>query len=315
MSLWSNAQELVVVDPSFSGAASPALSPMAPHAHQHSHNHMNGQGHSHQFDLEPEEVVLESDDGDQLVINNPEHVDIIVLEDIPGAGDGLPEIVLEEVSDEVEEKKEKDVKENKWDWEAKGAPGFIEWIKERVGGVPRHSGMDTAGLERAMSYLQRLDSEISKAMRLDLDGALNANKIEEVRAQIDEGLSRLEDRLEKIKKSKKKKKSTAEIYHTGFVKEAQKITGIQGVYVTVPLLISRIARVCINGMVSAGHDIEDTYDKQVKMYKLSMREQAEVRQLIEDMGYAFRQDRGYTPEDALEVSDSNGIDWMQNFKG
>lgn len=84
-------------------------------------------------------------------------------------------------------------------------------------------------------------------------------------------------------------------------------------YITVPLLISRIARVCINGMVSAGHDIEDLYERQVKFYKLNEREQAEVMQLLADMGYAVRQDRGFMPNDQLEVSD--GMDWSTNYRG
>lgn len=308
------AQELVVVDPSFSRAMSPALTPMD---HSHSHPHM-------------EESVEVEDPHDHamqgVVINDPEHVDINInvdLDEIPGAGNDLPPLEVAESEEDEDFEKESDnndlknKKENRWNWEAKGPKGFVLWIKERTDSVPRHSGMDTAGLERAISYLERLDNEISKAMRLDLDGELDANKIEEVRSKIDDGLSRLEERLDKVKQNgkRKRKKKSEVLYPLGFVKEAQKITGVQGIYVTVPLLISRIARVCINGMVSAGHDIEDTYSKQVKLYKLSVREQAEVRQLLEDMGYAFRQDRGYLPEDALEVSSNDGIDWMQNFKG
>lgn len=315
MSFQTIAQELVVMDSDFSGSKSPSLMPLGlPTGHGHHHGHSHDHKHDHSQDPEAIDV------SPGLLINNPEHVDIVInMEDLPGAGNDVPEIVVEEESDESKksEKDENDAREkakDKWDWESKGAQGFVAWIKERVDGVPRHSGMDTAGLERAISYLEKLDSEISKAMRLDLDGDLDANKIEEVRAKIDDGISRLEDRLDKVKKNKKKKKSAYEMYSTGFVKEAQKITGVQGIYVTVPLLISRIARVCVNGMVSAGHDIEDTYSKQVKLYKLSVREQAEVRQLLEDMGYAFRQDRGYLPEDALEVSSSDGIDWNSNYK-
>ncbi len=314
MSFSTIAQELVVMDPSFTGNVSPSLMPM-----EHSHPHME------------EMVEIEDPHGNAMqgvVINDPEHVDIninVELDEIPGAGNNLPplEVHEEEVEEDDDDKKEKSdtndlkMKQDRWDWEKRGPKGFVIWIKERIDGVPRHSGMDTAGLERAISYLEKLDTEISKAMRLDLDGDLDANKIEEVRSKIDDGLSRLEERLDKVKQtSKRKRKKKAELgYPLGFVKEAQKITGVQGVFVTVPLLISRIARVCVNGMVSAGHDIERIYDQQVKLYKLSVREQAEVRQLLEDMGYAFRQDRGYTPEDALEVSSSDGIDWASNYKG
>jgi hypothetical protein len=233
--------------------------------------------------------------------------------------------VTEEDFKNKEEKDEKDADDNearkgkkseKWDWEAKGATGFLSWIKERINTVPKHSGYDTAGLERAVSYLERLDSEISKAMRLDLEGELDADQIEHVRSQLEKGLDMLFDRIDKVKASKKKAKKgkkKADDQSSSLVKEAQKITGVQGIYVTVPLLISRVARVCINGMVSAGHDIEDLYARQVKKYKLTDREQAETMQLLADMGYALRQDRGFMPEDDLEVED--GMDWNQNFKG
>ena len=314
---------------------------MHDHSHENSHHeHAPSHAPSHALDQDQDHMgpsYMNIDADTVFVVND---VDIeIEVEDIPGAGSlhELPSIVVEEnESPEVEKSTQSKLddskdpksqdendarkvsKKEKWNWESKGATGFVTWIKERIDGVPRHSGMDTAGLERAISYLEKLDSEISKAMRLDLDGELDANKIEEVRSKIDDGLARLHDRLDKVKKTKKnykKKRSDAESETTGLVKEAQKITGVKGVYVTVSLLISRIARVCINGMVSAGHDIEDLYNRQVKFYKLTDREQAEVMQLLSDMGYALRQDRGFMPEDALEVSDSNGMDWASSYKG
>ena len=80
-------------------------------------------------------------------------------------------------------------------------------------------------------------------------------------------------------------------------------------------MISRIARVCVNGTVSAGHDIEWLYQNQVKKYKLNEREQAEVQQLLFDMGYPLRQDRGYMPDEDLEVWDSDNVDWAANYRG
>jgi hypothetical protein len=300
--LQSIAQELVVVDPSGS--------------------QMGGIGGT-QMSLVPLEVIenpAEHMHHDMEVHDDPEVIEV-QLELVPGAGDlPDPEEVIEVEEKEEDSKKDendaKPKKNEKWDWESRGATGFIVWIKERCDDVPKHSGQDTAGLERAVAYLERLDNEISKAMRLDLDGDLDANQIEKVRATIDQGVERLHDRLDKIKKNKKvnrKKKSDLD-YSDGLVKEAQKITGVQGVFVTVPLLISRIARVCINGMVSAGHDIEDLYERQVKFYKLNEREQAEVMQLLADMGYAVRQDRGFMPNDDVDTRSSDNFDWAANYK-
>jgi ElaB/YqjD/DUF883 family membrane-anchored ribosome-binding protein len=219
--------------------------------------------------------------------------------------------------DETEDNNDarKSKKNDKWDWESKGAKGFLSWVKERLGDVPRHSGYDTAGLERASSYLERLDNEISKAMRLDLDGELDSNQIEHVRSQIEKGLDMLQDRINKVKDTKKKKRKgkKADAETSSLVKEAQKVTGVSGIYIMAPLFISRIARICVNSAVSAGHDIEDTYNRLVKRYKLTEREQAETMQLLADMGYPLRQDRGFMPDDDIEVED--GMDWNQNFKG
>ncbi len=273
----------------------------------------------------PEESLVITDDGN----SEPDLIVEVNLDGkLLGAADFDPEKEKELISvvdDSEEDDKDKSEaddsdakkskKNEKWDWETKGGKGFLVWVKERIDSVPKHSGYDTAGLERAVSYLERLDDEISKAMRLDLDGELDANQIEHVRSQIEKGLDMLSDRIDAINESKKNKKKKnkkkSDLETTGLVKEAQKITGVQGIYVTVPLLISRVARVCINGMVSAGHDIEDLYKKQVKKYNLNTREQAETMQLLADMGYPLRQDRGYMPEDEIEVTD--GMDFAQNF--
>ena len=70
-------------------------------------------------------------------------------------------------------------------------------------------------------------------------------------------------------------------------------------------------------MVSAGRDIEDIYGEQVKKYKLNNREQAEVLQLMSDMGYPIRQDRAFLPfEDVDEkVKNNEGVDFAVNYPG
>lgn len=276
-----------------------------PHEHHEESHHQ----HAHQSMevAEPGEVsiVIEELPGAPADSKDPEEPVMEVLEE-PG-----PNAV-----DDNEAKKSK--KDPKWDWEAHGPTGFIAWVKSRCDDVPKHSGQDTAGLERAIAYLDRLDGEISRAMRMDLDGELDANQIEKVRAMIDDGVARLHDRLDKVKKVKKtkrsKKKAEIEIDNI-LVKEAQKITGVQGIFVTVDLLTSRIARVCINGMVSAGHDLDDLFDRQVKYYGLDRGQKAAAMQLLSDMGYALRQDRGIPPDEDLHVEDSDNFDFAANYKG
>lgn len=361
MTLQSTAQQLYVIDPISPASQLPAhdehsVSAIPPH-YKH-------EGKEQLMSLGPLEVT------------EPGEIEIVV-EELPGAPPTDPErerelevrdetLEVEDAGDSDPKKSEKDNKNAKWDWSKHGPKGFVAWIKERLDGVPKHSGYDSAGLERAMAYMEKLDSEISKAMRMDLDSELDANQVEKVRAQLDDGLSRLQARLDKVKDSKKsgkKRKKTAQdlqseiktvldryadedlqayvddttipgeewtaekaivqlanngeepgFEESGLTKQAQKITGVQGVFVTVPILISRIARVCVNGTISAGHDIEDLYKRQVDRWKLSEREQAEVQQLLWDMGYPLRQDRGFMPEDNLEVWDSDNMDWAANYR-
>ena len=302
MSLLSTAQELIVVEPSMG-------SPM-------------GEG-MQIIPLEVSDVHPSHPETAEPISVSDEPIEVVLTPESLGIAGPDPEpepIEVSEKEDEdkalvVDESDAKTKKNEKWDWASRGATGFIAWVKERCDDVPKHSGYDTAGLERAIAYLERLDNEVSKAMRLDLDGELDANQIERVRAVIDNGVERLQDRLDKVKQSKKKTRKKKAEFSDGLVKEAQKIPGIQGIVVTVPLLISRIARVCINGKVSAGHDIEDLYERQVKFYKLSEREQAEVMQLLADMGYAVRQDRGFMPDQDVEISSSDNMDWAANYKG
>jgi hypothetical protein len=247
----------------------------------------------------------------------------IVVSELPGAPDGTPDpqplevaeapLQVSDTAPAADDKK----KDDKWDWSKHGPHGFVAWVQEKISNVPKHSGYDSAGLERAMAYMEKLDSEISKAMRMDLDEELDANKVEEVRNKLDEGIARLQARLDKVKESKKssrkRKKSSEEQRPEGLVKEAQKILGVQGVYIMAPLLIASIARICINGMVSAGHDIEDLYTRQVKQWKLTDREQFELRNLLFDMGFPMRADRGAIPEEPYDTASSDNMDWAANF--
>jgi len=258
---------------------------------------------------------------DEIEVEDSEEPLEVTLEfpgDLPGAPDSPDEEEsepeLEVTDDDLDAKDKKRNKDPKWDWESRGPEGFVVWVKERFDTVPKHSGYDSAGLERAISYLNRLDSEISKAMRLDLDGNLDNNSIEDIRATIEDGLDRLEDRLDKVRSRRGKKRRKGAEFETVLHKEAQKITGVQGVVATVPLLILRIAKICINGTVSAGHDIEDTYNRLIKKFNLNDREQAETLELLDNMGYKLRQDRAFLADEEIDPSSSDNFDWMANHR-
>jgi len=258
-------------------------------------------GNFHFPGLEVGENIEVSDDGPEAVV--------FLLDEVPGAPNAK-EILVQDDDEDVEVEADD---EDEWKWEPHD---FLQWLQKRFSKVPSHSGYDTTGLEKAISYFETLDREITKAMRTDYKNEIDSAQAERAREQIENGLERLLDRLEKVKKDKYKrhsKKAWAET--TGMVKEAQKATNITGITITVPLLISRIARVCINGMVSGGHDIEDMFKRQVEEYKLDKREQAELSQLLSDMGYAMYQDRGYPVGEPVQLWRSDNFDWGAQYRG
>jgi hypothetical protein len=55
------------------------------------------------------------------------------------------------------------------------------------------------------------------------------------------------------------------------------------------LLISRVVRICIHELVSSGHDIKDTFKRQIEEFDLSKEEQAEFFQVLAYHGYSVSQ--------------------------
>lgn len=264
------------------------------------------------------EVADPAENSVQLVIQIPDFGSAI-----PGVDPNQAEVLSvsehDESEEEEEEKKDeddaKDKKLNpKWNWKERGASGFLPWLKERFESVPKHSGKDTAGVERAISYLNKLDKEISNAMKQDLDEELDFEAIETVRSKIENGVERLEARLSELNKSKKKRKKKADIEVSDgeFVKEA-KLNNLHGNYVQVPLLISALARMCINSTVSAGHSMDDNIKKVGEKFKLSGREKFELAFLIQDMGFPIRADRYYI--DVMDPRDKteDGFDFASQY--
>jgi len=237
---------------------------------------------------------------------------VFLVPEIPGADGEDLDFGLE--VDEPEEEIEVEEKDP-WDWQSLGLGSFLTWLSGMIENTPRHTGRDTTGIEKVIAYFEALNKEISKAMRSDYRNEIDSAKAEEARAQIEDGLERLIDRLEKLRITKYKRhaKNKKAGYSAEFVKEGQKATHVGGIVVTVPLLISTIARACINGTVSAGHDIEDSFKKFSDMYKLSTREKAEVIQLMSDMGYPIRRDRGVLLDEEINTTSSDNVDWAANF--
>lgn len=261
----------------------------------------------------PEESFSAADEHGQVVIeveddgNNKEL--LFTLPKVPG-GDFQDEIE-EPAEIEVEEPQDVEISDDPRKW---SVSGFMSWLHNMMNNVPRHSGKDIAGCERAIAHLEYLKRECSRAARSDLNGELDIDTLEKARDSIHEGIEGLQDRIEKIEATKRpvKKKKKAEYDEHGFIKEAGQ-PNITGVVITVPLLISSLARSCINGMVSAGHDIENIFTKLSKEYDLSKREKLELIQLLSDMNYPMRRDLGMPLDQPIDMTSSDNVNWAANY--
>jgi len=238
-------------------------------------------------------------DGDELV--SKEFDFVVPL--YPGADDDsdIEEDIVVEDDEDVE------VERDPWSCDTHE---LVPWGYNMLQACPRHSGKDTAGLERALAFVNAIGKKVSRDVQGDINGVLDIGQVEKLRDDLYNASDRLTERLERVKKSKRRK--SAEENHS-LVKEGQKSAHVGGVSITVPLFIAALAKTCINGMVSAGHDIEVTYSKLATKYDLGKREELELRQLLNDMGYAMRMDRMYSLDEDFDPRSSDNGDWAANY--
>jgi hypothetical protein len=243
------------------------------------------------------------------------------LPPLPGSEADIPIEVSTDDDLEVEHKgKGKDKNDLKEDLEVKDPSDYrsyspkdlTKWVQYMFANIPRHSGRETTGIERCISYLKRFDGDLSRAISSDYKSEADIGKLEEARREVYNGIDRLDDALDKLSNSYKNKKKGNRTFGE-IVKEAKQ-THIGGIVITVPILISRIASVIINGMVSGGHSAEVIFDAQVKEYSLTKREQSELMELLTHMGYAMPyRDRGYPRDFKFDPTSSDNYDLSAQY--
>lgn len=256
-----------------------------------------------------------------------EHIEIsFKLPPLPGSDAEIPIEVSTDDDLEIESKgksKSKDKNDLKSgeelevkdpsDYRSYGPKDLTQWVQHMFSAIPRHSGRETTGIERCISYLKRFDGDLSRAISSDYKGEADIGKLEEARREVYNGIERLEDALDKLSDTYSRKKKGDRTFGE-IVKEAKQ-DRVSGIVITVPILLSRIAKVLINGMVSGGHNIQDMFNKQVKEYDLTKREQTELMELLENFGYAMpRKDRGYPADQgAMDYTSSDNFDFGANY--
>lgn len=265
---------------------------------------------------EDDEFVVEMDptnDSDIELIDLPMGDEVeFKLSFLPGAPDEevelKNELEVEKGDKDSEKSKEKSEAKSDKDWQSLPKKEFLKWFKEYLNKIPKHKG-ETIALERALSYLKRGLDILSKSVQQDFDGEIDISKAEDARFEVESGIDRLDGELQK--RRKKAFKSSNEI-----TKEAQKTPGVGGIIVTVPLLVSSIARTCINSTISGGKDLEHVFKRLAEKYKLSDREKLEVVQLLNDMNFPIRRDNGFMVDDKEEYgySSENNYNHVPNYQ-
>lgn len=288
-----------------------------------------------------EDFVVGEDDAmdadTQFVVEEEGDCNLVVDEADDAADQLVPGSNTMWVEDAPEEQKAKD-------WANDGAHAhFTQHLKDQLTKIPRHSGETVPGCERAKAFLKSLDSEISKAMRSDLKGEIDEEEVDTLRKSIEGMIDRLEKQLNKLTGTKRaaldvrlvsegncdKCESTAPMWHdvahdelvcmscdSNAIKKGdniEKTAGSATINVYVSAFERAIVGTMINSKVSAGRNIEETYDKLKNKYNFTPREELAIQQLVSDYGYPVYKDRGLLNEPSDPAS-GDGVDWLTNYQ-
>jgi len=203
--------------------------------------------------------------------------------------------------------------------------------------IPQHDGESISGCERAVSFLDKLNSEMSRAVRDDSDNSIDLSVLEDVRLNVMKDIMVLKNHLGKLKKKFKdshKKNATediviskdaeenvvpawisrsgAEVEYSELTKEASTPNNM---VIAVTAFERAISGIMINAHVSAGNDMEEVYGFLNKKYDITPREELSIMQVVADSGYHIFKDRGtYGPGDSKEKDTNNrGVDFIKNY--
>lgn len=266
-----------------------------------------------------EDNVLEVDESDDLAMYSKM---------LPGS-----DYALEDNAEDVEEEKDTD-----WPNDRDHSK-FIVYLRDKMKKVPRHSGRTVPGCERAISYLKSLDSEISQAMKSDLEGVIDEQECDSYRVMIMDGVQKLEDHVKRLRKNASlgyRLVAKGECNKCGsgspmwldaeageevclncnasagqdesLTKEAA--TPVINVYITP--FERAIVGTMINSKVQAGRNIEETYNHLKNTYNFSPREELAIQQLVADYGYPVFKDRGRLNQ-KFDHSAGDGIEFQTNY--
>jgi hypothetical protein len=230
-----------------------------------------------------------------------------------------------------------EVREKSWE-EDKDPALFIDYLKDKLTKIPRHSGNTIPGCERATAYVKDLDNQASRAMRADYDGKIDEEELDKIRKDMQKMVDRLENHIERLSKNASIQKvrfisegycetcdSSAPVWYdpandrsicvaceseTGDELKKTATTPVVNVYMT-PFERAVVGTI-INAKVSGGRNIEEVYEKLKNKYNFTPREELAFVQLISDHGYPIYRDRGLINEPTDPASGDN-VEFQTNY--
>jgi hypothetical protein len=220
------------------------------------------------------------------------------------------------IDDEEEEPK----RETTWE-EDRDSKKFMEYLADKYpSGIPQHDGKSLVGCERAINYLNRLNKEISEALRGDAGGEFDLQKLEDIRVKMMSDMDTLKTHMKKLQRKLRDSHKTAEdaeelAVKTGsadIIKEAK--SGKFSVYITA--FERAITGIISNAVVSSGRPFDDVYEALKKKYDFTEREELSILQILMDMGHPIFKDRGTLSDKKDSDSDDDtdkGIDFVRNY--
>jgi hypothetical protein len=285
--------------------------PIQFHEHEHEQDHSHEMEHHHHPDMGQELV------GGLEVVDLQDPEIMIHDESVLGLGGGEDtiELMLPGVDGVIESDLHEEPEEEAvvTDWQKDRDPKqFMAYIlKIYPAEIPKHDGSSTLGCERAIQFLTKLNKEISEALRRDEDNCLDIAKLEEVRVEILQGITKLKKHIKKLNEKSKKAEETLSLVKEAEIEKQASTPIIQLVMTPFERAISGIL---VNSVVSSGKPFEEVYEFLKKEYKLDSREELAIFQILKDMGHPIFIDRGtISTTKKKEDGKSQGVEFIKNY--
>tara|TARA_B100001094_G_scaffold333399_1_gene411478 strand:- start:3306 stop:4385 length:1080 start_codon:yes stop_codon:yes gene_type:complete len=237
-----------------------------------------------------------------------EHGDSKISDLIPGANISIKEVGGEEEAKETDYANDGDLSK------------FMEYIaSEYPSNIPTHDGRTTVGCEKAISFLDRLNSQISRAVQDDVESHLDLERLEGIRGSIMRDVITLKDHLNNLKKKikeqhLKKATKTAPLWVNA---DGEKVVLTKEAAIPNNLVIAitpferAISGMMINAHVSAGKPMAEVYEALKEKYDLTDREELAILQICMDSGFPLFKDRGAAS--GKDKKDSLSVDFLKNY--